>query len=196
VSAGAPDEQFEWFWLATEVLAEHTKDSAPVHDQCPRCKGPLFCPECKETPTHKPFAIQAIRELIRQHAERDPERLFQVSSEFRRALAHGRRLKVVEEDQGVAITEVVDGLAHVARQGLVLLLIPLRFTAPERTICVVTWDTVLHRRLRVKAICGFESPPEREPQFEDIPGLTVSLVRTPIEEVEGTVVKSTDEPKD
>jgi Methylamine utilization protein MauJ len=178
VNASTPDEQFEWFWLAIEVLADRTKDVTRVPDLCPICKDPLFCHKCNETPTHRPYSSQAIRELIQTHAEEDPVRLSEVSSEFRHALTHGRRLQLVEDEQGVKITEVVDAIGCVAWRVLTSFVIPTTATH-DRPIAFLIPSTFLHRRLTLKTVGSFGSPIDREPQLEDIPVIEITLHREP-----------------
>ena len=70
IDASVPEEQFQYFWFAIEILAEHQKTSGKVADKCSICGSPLYCETCKEHTTHKPYAKQAIRALI-QAADKD-----------------------------------------------------------------------------------------------------------------------------
>ena len=57
VTSEYADDQFYYFWLAIELLAIETKAPEPVHDACPKCRGPLFCNSCGIAPTHKPYIL-------------------------------------------------------------------------------------------------------------------------------------------
>jgi hypothetical protein len=47
VSTRFYDDQFVYFWLVVELIAQNAKDPTPVPDKCPKCQGPLFCEACK-----------------------------------------------------------------------------------------------------------------------------------------------------
>jgi hypothetical protein len=128
---------------------------------------------------HRPFAAQAIRQLIQQHAEQDPEALFEIASSFRNALAHGQRLTMVEEEMGVELKEIVDGLAQVAWRVLMKFTTPPRLNSPEASLSVIRWNTVLHRRMVVTLAMSIGSPIDREPRFEDIPEMKITVNREP-----------------
>ena len=55
VSGSPTDEQFQFFWFAIETLAVEIRDTSRFPDECPRCHTRLHCPECSETPTHRPY---------------------------------------------------------------------------------------------------------------------------------------------
>lgn len=176
VSAGPPDEQFEWFWLAIEVLAQFTRNVEPVPDLCPRCRGELFCKACNEMPKHRPYPRQAILALLRQHAGNEAEDLFDDASAFRNALMHGEPLKAVQEERGKSIDEVVDRLGQVAWKALGIFLLPTSVDSPERAIAILSPSTYLNRRLRVTAQVAFGSPTDREPELTDIPKMDITVI--------------------
>jgi hypothetical protein len=64
VSTRFYDDQFVYFWLVVELIAQNAKDPTPVPDKCPKCQGPLFCETCKTVPTHRPYQKQAIEQLF------------------------------------------------------------------------------------------------------------------------------------
>jgi hypothetical protein len=50
VSASPTWYQFQFFWYALEILAEHVKPADAVADRCPACPGELYCRECDKVP--------------------------------------------------------------------------------------------------------------------------------------------------
>jgi hypothetical protein len=67
VASQTPDDQFTFFWLMIELVAQLIKEPAPVPDRCPKCKTPLYCSECEATPLHRPFAKQAIEQVFAKY---------------------------------------------------------------------------------------------------------------------------------
>ena len=43
IQALSPDDQFQYFWFALEILAVYQKAQAVVPDKCPHCESDLFC---------------------------------------------------------------------------------------------------------------------------------------------------------
>jgi hypothetical protein len=172
VSLSPPDEQFVSFWRCIEVLARHDRDVTPVPDACPHCHGPLYCPSCGKTPTHRPYDKQAIQLLMRRHGSAEADKLFAACEVFRNALAHGDSLRSVEEKCGREIKDVVDDLGRTAQRALCFHIVPA-----GRGIPVVRPRTFLHRRLRATAVGAFGSPAEREPALADLPGIKLSIIR-------------------
>lgn len=70
VDASSPDDQFTYFWFALEIVAELQKSTEKVHDKCPHCQSKLYCEKCEKHPSHRPYAKQAIRALMKAA---DPE---------------------------------------------------------------------------------------------------------------------------
>jgi hypothetical protein len=64
LNARLPEDQFQYFWFALEILAEYQKAPEKVTDKCPHCRSSLYCETCKTHPTHRPYPKQAIRALI------------------------------------------------------------------------------------------------------------------------------------
>src|SRR6202049_2203875 len=65
VNSRNPNDQFTNFWFALEIVAEFQKSTEKGPDACPICRSPLYCETCKMHPTHRPYAKQAIRELLK-----------------------------------------------------------------------------------------------------------------------------------
>ena len=114
IRAEAPEEQFQFFWLALELLAQLHKSAAPVNDLCSKCRAPLFCETCKAHSIHRPYPKQAIRELFVNTVTKGGETLFEHASEARNALMHGALIDEVLKKSGTSLERVVNALGQAA----------------------------------------------------------------------------------
>ena len=64
VSSEYTDDQFQFFWLVVELVAQITKEPDKVNDLCAVCNQPLYCQTCATHSKHKPYAKQAIKQLF------------------------------------------------------------------------------------------------------------------------------------
>jgi hypothetical protein len=98
VSTRFYDDQFVYFWLVVELIAQNAKDpTTPVPDKCPKCQGPLFCETCKTVPTHRPYQKQAIEQLFIKTCAGgsiDGPTFFRQASDARNMLMHGDEVKI------------------------------------------------------------------------------------------------------
>ena len=114
VSAEYTDDQFQYFWLVIELVAQFDKPTAKVHDACPKCKGHLFCQVCDDFPTHRPYPKQAIRHLLAKTMNAGTTEFFELASEIRNAIMHGEDVAAIEEMRGIELASVVNTLGGVA----------------------------------------------------------------------------------
>lgn len=114
VVAAAPDDQFFYFWLVIEILAQLTKDPAPIADRCPVCGGPLHCKTCDRTPIHRPYPKQAIEQLFAKHVKDDWKVAYGTTSEIRNRLAHGDAVADIEAALKVKLDDIVNRLGKLA----------------------------------------------------------------------------------
>jgi hypothetical protein len=114
-----PEDQFQYFWFALEILAEYQKDPEKVTDRCPHCKSPLYCETCKTHPTHRPYAKQAIRALIQAVEETCDEETLEALDKARNALMHGATLKEIEDELPKSGEDIVDVLGRILFKALV-----------------------------------------------------------------------------
>ena len=94
VSTRFYDDQFVYFWLVVELIAQNAKDPTPVPDKCPKCQGPLFCEACKTVPTHRPYRKQAIEQLFIKTCAGSPidrPTFFRHASDARNMLMHATK---------------------------------------------------------------------------------------------------------
>jgi hypothetical protein len=109
-----PEDQFQQFWLAIETIAEAEKETTRIPIPCPKCQGKLFCATCNETPTRRPMARQAIRELIQQLASGGGDDIYRLLVKTRDHLLHGRSPTAVEVEVGRPLEQVVNEAAAAA----------------------------------------------------------------------------------
>jgi hypothetical protein len=112
------EDQFQYFWFALEILAEHNKTPVKIPDKSPQCKSPLYCETCKTHPTHKPYAKQAIRSLIRTVDSTCSEVVIDALDQTRNSLMHGSTLKDIETELPDSDQHIVDILGRVLVKAL------------------------------------------------------------------------------
>jgi hypothetical protein len=103
-----PEDQFQNFWLAIEIIAEGSKATTRAPIPCPKCQGPLFCSECNERPLRRPMARQSIRELLSAVREDGGGRFYRDLVRTRDHLLHGRSPDTVEKKVGVPLSVLVN----------------------------------------------------------------------------------------
>lgn len=170
------DFQFLFFWFAIEVIAAYTRNPGKVPDKCPKCGTAFHCKECDETPTHRPYPTQAIQQLFRRHVSNDPDRAYLACSAMRHAMLHGRRINAVEKEHEITIVQLADLAGHIARAALLSVFSKQREKdGHDEAIALLKPDTYVHHELALKAHASFESPSDREVDFDDAPILQAEL---------------------
>jgi hypothetical protein len=119
IQSSEPEDQFQFFWFALEILAEYQKAPEKVTDKCPDCKSPLYCETCKTHPTHRPYAKQAIRALIRAVDKTCDEETIDTLDKVRNALMHGATLNEIESKLPKCDVDIIDVLGRVLFKALV-----------------------------------------------------------------------------
>ncbi len=119
IHASIPEDQFQYFWFALEILAEHQKSPEKVNDKCPVCKSGLYCETCKTHPTHKPYPKQAIRDLIEAVDAACDEQTVDALDKTRNALMHGATLTEIEKSLPKPGEDMVDVLGRILFMALV-----------------------------------------------------------------------------
>ena len=108
-------DQFQYFWLAIETIAEGRKDKTKIPIKCPRCEGPLTCNNCQEVPLRGPLSGQAIRNLINITVQPDADRIYRDLSEVRNRLMHGgRSASAAIKKTGKTLDELVNLAGNIA----------------------------------------------------------------------------------
>ena len=118
IVADTPQEQFQNFWFALELLAQHNKTTDKVHDICAKCGKALYCETCNTHPKHRPYPKQAI-ESVFQSLEPDAPELFPMMNKVRNSILHGEPASKVGIATGVSLDQMVDPLAKLTWKGLI-----------------------------------------------------------------------------
>lgn len=122
VNGEVPDDQFMNFWFALEIVAEFQKGSEKVPDRCAVCKSPLFCEACKTHTTHRPYAKQAIRDLLLRVDNVCDDMVVDRLDRARNGLMHGSTLAEIDEagdDEQKTQVHGVDVLGRLVWRALV-----------------------------------------------------------------------------
>jgi hypothetical protein len=114
-----PDDQFTNFWFALEIVAEFQKSTDKVPNACPKCRAPLYCQTCETHPTHRPYAKQAIRELLKSVDKDCDDAIIARLDKTRNSLMHGATLKEIEDSLPQPHEEIVDVLGRLLWKALV-----------------------------------------------------------------------------
>jgi len=144
INATVPDDQFQCFWFALEIIAEAQKGEEKVPSNCPHCTSPLFCESCKTHPVHKRYQKQAIQALLIAVDKDCDDLMFKRLDKTRNGLMHGKTLEEIENDQSEGEKHIVDTLGNLVWKALI-------FQFPREwfdgSISLGMPSTYVHRRL-------------------------------------------------
>jgi hypothetical protein len=190
VGAIAPDDQYIYFWFAVEILAEFSKPTEKVPDKCPRCQSALYCETCKQHPTHKPYAKQAIRLLLKTAEPGLVDETIDRLDLVRNRLMHGATLKEIEADLPEPKEQVVDTLGRLLWKSLLL---QFSGKVSEGTIALGYPNTYVHHTVHGVAHVQTVVPEGPDGVFDlNFAGMTVQIVQSgPPQSASPTVLKMT-----
>jgi len=114
VASRSPDDQFTFFWLVVELIAQVIKEPASIPDKCPKCRAPLYCPDCEATPLHRPYPKQAIEQLFLKYCAEEPEEFYRRANDARNMLMHGEEVEAIEAALSMPFSDLVDQLGRLA----------------------------------------------------------------------------------
>lgn len=114
VAAEYQDDQFAFFWFVIELIAQITKGVVPVPDRCPKCREPLFCPQCNASHMHRPYPKQAVEALFMQVVRGNWQAFYKLAFRARNMLLHGDEIRNIEDELGLEFSQLVDNLGHLA----------------------------------------------------------------------------------
>lgn len=191
VHAPLSEDQFQYFWFALEILAEHLKPTDKVHSKCPHCKGALYCATCESHPMHRPFPKQAIEHLIRTVVPKIDDSTLQALDTTRNALMHGSTSGEIESNLNRTVVDVVDTVGKIVRETLIRQLPP---EALEKGLHVVEASTYARHELTSIATVSTIVPIGSDGALDDgaFAGLKMSVVASmppQSERVMGVVLK-------
>jgi hypothetical protein len=174
VNATAPDDQFMNFWFALEIIAEFRKSSDKVPDRCPQCRSPLYCESCKTNPVHRPYAKQAIRDLLKAVDKDCDDSVIDRLDKTRNGLMHGSTLREIEESLPEPHEEIVDVLGRLLWRALIFQFPHGMF---DGTLPIGYPSTYVHRTARaiahLQTIVPIDSHGDLDLRF---PGMTTQMV--------------------
>ena len=169
--AEQPEEQFQNFWQAFETIAENQKTIDRVPVVCPRCQTPtLVCNSCHESPTRRPMAQQAMRDLLGR-LRTGGQDLYKLLADIRNHLVHGGSKSKIKKRFGVDLAHAVNLIGEAAWYAI-------QSSLPA-TIGMVTYmesTSVVSRSLIAVADVILEHTEDREhPSEEKLPKAEISL---------------------
>lgn len=184
IAAEQIDDQFQYFWLAIEVLSTLEKSTVKVANLCPKCRGELSCTACNQVPTHKRYPAQHIEALFNKFiVNSDHAALFEDASGVRHALAHGDDLDEIEANGGVAAKHVVDIIGKLAWTALLhyFQVAPKPGLEPLRATLLQP-NTFMHNVSQGGANLMVTSRDPEKPCLSDFPAVDISMTAVPLDE--------------
>ena len=114
VRARFTEEQFTYFWFSIEILAQIDRSVEPVQDKCSICSNPLYCKNCDQNPTHRPYTKQSIEALFSEFVRDNSEGFFGKANEVRNRIMHGDSLGDIEKNLGAQVEDLINDLGKIA----------------------------------------------------------------------------------
>lgn len=142
VDACVPDDQFQYFWFALELLAAANRPTERVNDRCPRCRAALYCETCKTHPVHRPYEKQAIRALMESADRKAEAAMLDLLEETRNTLMHGGTLREIQEKLPEPHEDIVDVLGRIVFKALMGKFPPEIF---RENLLLANPNTYIHR---------------------------------------------------
>jgi hypothetical protein len=191
VAMSPASDQFQYFWYALEILAEHVKPSVKVASKCPHCQGELFCPACNRAPVHRPYPKQAIKMLIEKHVRGDDrQRLYTLIDNARNRLLHGDDPRDIERDLGIEWGKLSDSLGKATWAAILTTLVNIdaAHATERRRLAMIDVNTYLHWEVTVVSdmSMGATHVDPSNPQIEEFwPNFKLDMIVKDRDEVEG-----------
>jgi hypothetical protein len=173
------------------MVAEFQKPSEKVPDRCPKCRAPLYCEACKETPTHKPYPNQVIRQLLKAVDNNCDDTTVDRLDKTRNSLMHGSTLKEIEDSLPQPHEDIVDVLGHLVWRALVHQFPPRMF---DGKLAMLVPSTYMHRTLHgiaeIQTIVAKDDDGDLDLRFQ---GMTMQMVTDPPQSARPSVMGMTRE---
>ena len=178
VSSKYLDEQFQCFWFVVEILAQEVKPTEKVHDPCPQCREALYCPKCGKTPSHKPYAKQAIEHLFSLVVKGDNGKAFEISNKFRNALMHGDPIEDIEKEIGVKLSYQIDILGKTAWYSILNILKNAILSPSQKAqLHLIQTNSYCDIEMHLKTKVSYKCRDPQAPCVSEIPEFNVELVK-------------------
>ena len=176
VRAEAVEEQFQFFYLCLEVMAQLTKSPDPVNDKCAKCGAALLCEKCGVHSTHKPYPKQAIEALFLKIVTTGGNDLFAHANAARNALMHGDSIDEALQSRGVDIVKVVDALGHISHKVLLQAFVgQLSALESSTRMNILMTNMFTHQILTARTHLIVSSADPGNPRLSEIARPTVTL---------------------
>jgi hypothetical protein len=176
LAADLRDDQFQCFFFAIEILAEYHKATEKVPDRCPVCRNDLYCQKCGSVPLHRPYAKQAIRDLLVRLLPKVGEQLFELLDTVRNRTMHGHQIDEIEAQLDVSFSDVVD---KAGRAAYTCIMHSLRLPIGRHSLFTMTATTFVRPQLvaMFHVTMNLTSKDPMNPQVSDLPRIDVSTER-------------------
>jgi len=175
IQGGAPEEQFSYFWFALEIAAQVLKSTDRVPSKCPVCRGALYCEDCKDHPTHRPYSGDAIRQVVARFQPENPDDVFDALQKIRHTIMHGDRLSSIEAQLACTVDEAVTKLAQIAWNAIAVLFDDSRATPPQ-PLMFGQPETMLRRTVFAALDVMIELLRDHDyPRIENFPDVNISM---------------------
>jgi len=175
---GSPDlnDQFAYFWRSLEIAAQKIKTPEKIPSKCPHCHGALYCPQCKDTPLHRPYPGDAIRQLIYRIDPANVDEVFDTLQKIRHTLMHGKTIDSIAHDLPCTSGQAIEKLARVTWTALAFIFdkstldndTQLTFGVPDQ---VVRGSLVARFHVNV----GMKNGDPTNPHIEDFPSVEIGV---------------------
>lgn len=174
------EEQFSYFWFALEITAEALKRPDRATDNCPRCRRPLYCENCQDHPTHRPYPAQAIKQLVERVVTGDAAEVFEVLQKIRHTLMHGARIDSIASELPCTPAQATHKLANVTWQALCLMFDKEKL-APGVQLAFGYVDSVVRHTVIAGVTIVARLPLDREgqPQLTGFPQTQIEIQHLP-----------------
>lgn len=182
IAASLPHDQFQYFWYALEILAEHLKPPTKIATTCPHCQDDLYCRSCDTVPRHRPYPKQAIRLLIEKHVRDNPQEFFEKVDKARNMLLHGEDRRQIEHDLDLSWEKLSNSLGKTTWYALLDALgRQMRKTSsvhPKLALIHVRSYTHYHVSMRTDLIITTHHANPDDPQIDEfvLPDLQIDMI--------------------
>ena len=164
------DEQFQSFWFVLEIIAQYEKNTDAIPDLCPRCQTPLYCEKCQSKPTHRPYAKQAIQQLIDRIAGKNAADFRDQLFDIRNRLLHGESIEETMNMNDNAFSLIVDKLGILSWNAIAdHMKVGSNEGISKTKLSVLKTNRYAHDKLTAIANASYQCSNPSDPLYKDIP---------------------------
>jgi len=168
-----PDDQFQYFWFALEIIATSEKSKEKVNDLCPQCRGNLFCQQCNKHPTHKPYVKDKIFSLMKLANNSLSDETIKMLGDVRNWLMHGSELS-----DFMSVEEPLKQVDLLGRTAFAVMLMKIPFENEDIDLVFGHPNTYLHQKVSMRANIQTPVPKGTDGELDlSFKGLQISIER-------------------